>query len=154
MKCKHYELRDGAAADWCRRYVFHVDRAGRFCKRCNEDASFRAILLQQAAVRVGPDCADSDASGPCPVFHILTDPAQCARCKSDPLFRAFLRGQGTAQQAVERDAPCPHRGETLRTEERACCNGRIQQVQIFRCTERGEAHENICRICHLRFGAM
>lgn len=106
MPCDAYEARPDARADWCRRYAYHIDRAGRFCRQCRETPAFRAMLSERATLHKAAVCGAIPETMVCPVFGLLTDAAQCQRCHTDPLFRNFLYGQ--AQVAQRPNAAPPH----------------------------------------------
>lgn len=135
-----------AAFAWCARYRINLDRGGRFCRQCQQKPTFRAILREQFAARFS--CDQLATGSLCEPFAIATTPAQCRRCQNDPLYRSFLRGQGLARSPRNLPpAPCQHRGEHLRYEERPCCGGKTRQVDIFRCALHTEAHAGSCAEC-------
>lgn len=131
------------AFGWCGRYAVHLDGGGRFCRLCRTDDAFRRRLSMQAAVRHAPSCQHGLSY--CETFGISADAEQCAACQRDPLFRAMLAGQAAARKGTR--PPCAYRGETLREEERGCCNGRRSRVTVFICAQRGEANDGMCAAC-------
>ncbi len=144
VRCAAYEpvSRENPEAGWCGRYRINLDRGGRFCRRCREEAEFRQFLQRQYVARFGPECAGTRSY--CEVFGLATTAAQCARCAADGLYRAFLRGQGQIRHDWR---GCVHRGEVLRQEERVCCGGRVRVIAFFACALRAEAQEADCCCC-------
>lgn len=135
---------EGAGAAWCGRFRIHLDREGRFCRRCRDEEAFRVFLRRQYVLRFGPDCAGGRSF--CEVFGVVTTERQCERCATDGLYRSFLRGQGTRRRDWRR---CAHRGEVVRHETRLCCGGKTREIAFFACAVRGQAQEADCGACAL-----
>lgn len=94
MPCEARLPRPDARADWCRRYLYHIDRGGRFCRWCATDDAFRRMLERRAALHRAALRGEVSETMRCPVFGVLTDAAECGACQADPRIRNFLYGQG------------------------------------------------------------